>query len=229
MSQLIDKLRRLAKGTVAPLGFQPRSTPPESPVLLIAHLGPGQRVPQQAAAVLLEGKGKAVDDLAPPTGKAPWGVSLETASPDEVSRLKERGCDFLLLTSLDSPAVALDTDMGRLLLVAPSLTDSQIRALGNMADAAVVDLRADAFSIRCLMDCHRLVGLVGKPLLALVSAELSGGELRQLAGAGVRGVISHPKKDRFQEWHKELVSHPAPKPPTPVLLPVPPPPPEETE
>lgn len=229
MSQLIDKLRRLARGTAAPLGFQPRTAPPEPPVLLIAHLRAGEPAPEEAAALLVEGTGQATDELAPPPGGTPWGVSLETASPEQVSRLKERGCDFLLLASLDCPAAALDTDMGRLLMAAPSLADSEIRALGNIADAAVVDLTAAAFSIRCLMDCHRLAGLLGKPLLAMVSPEVGGTEVRQLAGAGVRGLISRASQDRFQEWHKELVSHPALKTPTAVVLPVPPPPPEETE
>ncbi len=231
MSQLIDRLRRLAKGTAPPLGFQPRSTPQEPPVFLIAHLKPGQSVPQGAAAVLVDGAGKALDDLAPPTGNALWGVSLEAVgppSPQEISRLKEQGCDYLLLTSLDSPAAVLDTDMGRLVMVDPALADSQIRALGAVADAAVVDLQASALSIRGLMDCHRLSGLLGRPLLAVVSPDLGGDEVRRLAGTGVRGVISRASRARLQEWRKELLSHPEVRTPTPVVLPLQPQTPEET-
>jgi hypothetical protein len=154
-------------------------------------------------------------------------VSLETATTQETSQLKETGCDFLLLTSLESPAAALDTDMGRLVMVDPTLEDSQIRALGAVADAAVVDLPAPALSIRSLMDCHRLSGLLGRPLLAVVSPELSGEEVRRLAGAGVRGVISRASKARLQEWHRELLSHPEAGPPTPVVLPPQSPPPQQ--
>ncbi len=239
MSQLIDKLRRLAKGTAPPLGFQPRSAPQEPPVLLIAHLQPGKAAPQGAAAVLVAGAGKALAALAPPAGNALWGVSPEAASapspqelsrlPQELSRLKEQGCDFILLTSLESPAAALDTDMGRLIMVDPTLSDSQVRALGSMADAAVVDLQASALSIRCLMDCHRLSGLLGRPLLAMVSPELSGDEVRRLAGTGVRGVISRASRARLQEWHKELLAHPESRTTTPVVLPLQSPSPEEIE
>lgn len=236
MSQLIDKLRRLAKGTAPPLGFQPRSTPQEPPVLLIAHLQPGKAAPQGTAAVLVDGTGKTLADLTPPARNALWGVSLEAASTEEASRLKERGCDFLLLTSLESPAAALDTDMGRLVLVDPTLSDSRIRALGAVADAAVVDFSASALSIRCLMECHRLSALLGRPLLAVVSPELAGEEVRRLAGVGVRGIISRASKTKLQEWHKELLSHREARTPTPVTLPLPtggePPPeemPEETE
>jgi hypothetical protein len=201
-------------------------------VLLIAHLQPGKAAPQGAAAVLVAGAGQALADLAPPAGNALWGVSPEAASapsPQELSRLKEQGCDFLLLTSLESPAAALDTDMGRLIMVDPTLSDSQIRALGSMADAAVVDLQSSALTIRCLMDCHRLSGLLGRPLLAVVSPEISGEEVRRLVGTGVRGVISRASRARLQEWHKELLAHPAASPPTPVVLPLQSPPPEESE
>mgnify|MGYP004130449819 CR=1 FL=1 len=198
-------------------------------MLLIPTLGPGKAAPEGAGAALVENTGKPLEQLTPPTGDAPWGVFIDELNPQEASQLKELGCDFVLLASLESPAVALDTGMGKLLMVNPDLPDSHIRALGNVSDAAALDLQSSPLSIRYLMDCHRLSALLGKPLLAWVSSELSGEEVGRLAEAGVRGFISRASKSRLQQWHKALLSRPSAGTSSPVVLPAPSLPNEEPE
>ncbi|MDP6100850.1 MAG: hypothetical protein QGH66_05455 [Dehalococcoidia bacterium] len=221
MSRLTEKLKRLSKGTTTPLGFQPNTTPQETPLLLIPILGPGNAAPDGAGAVLVESTGKPQEQLTPPTGDAPWGVSIDTLGVQKASRLKESGCDFVVLTSLESPAEALDSGMGKLLKVNADLADSHIRALGSLVDAAALDLQSGALSIRCLMDCHRLSGLLGRPLLAWVSPKLSGEEVGRLAEAGVRGIISRASEARLQQWHKALLSRPVSRISSPLELPTP--------
>lgn len=126
-------------------------------------------------------------------GDLPWGVALKAVTSEGVKQLASLGCDFIIFDAAQAPASLLqEEDMGKVVLLDPSLPDSLLRALEHLPiDAAFIgeSPEGSALSVYRLLVYQRLASLVRRPLLTPVPAEPGKGDLEGLLEAGVRGVI----------------------------------------
>ena len=221
MSRIEEKLKRLGRGGVG-MGFRATAAPHEPGMLLIARIsqqGP-HSLEGQVDAFLVE-KG-----ARPPSGVV-WGARAETPTPEALARLKEKGCDFVILDPEKAPASALEGEMARFVQIDPSLPDSLLRAVeGLEVDGVFMEMEAAALRVQHLLVCQRVAGLVRKPLLVAVSPELTGADVVQLRRVGVRGLVVRAEVgEKLEEWRqallgakekgKENVVLPRSEPPTP--------------
>ena len=103
-------------------------------------------------------------------GGLPWGATVEELSAEELGRLKEKGCDFVVFSSARAAAaVLLEEEMGKVLEVETSLPDSQAAALDPLPiDALLVRAGAASLTVQGVMELQSLADLTGKPLLYVV-------------------------------------------------------------
>lgn len=218
MSKLLEKLQRISRGPSQPMGFRAAATMPKGPsMVLIAALTEGDATSagESADAVLfpwekLEGGslGKIVASL----GDLPWGVSLEEATGEELSQLKEMGCDFLVFNAARAPLALLrEEEMGKIVEIEPSLADGLVRAIEQLPIDAVLIAEEGELSIHRLMVCQHLANLVRKPLVALAPIAMSKEDLQGLFEAGVAGVVVRLEGDvkelsRLRQAIEELPS-----------------------
>ena len=201
MSKIEEKLKRLGRGG-AGIGFRAAAAPTGPGMLLIASLTqPGPHFLEGMVDAFLVEKG-----ARPPSGVV-WGARAETPSPETLARLKEKGCDFVILDPEKAPASALQGEMGRFVQVDPSLPDSFLRAVeGLEVDGAFMEMEAPALRVQHLLLCQRVAGLVHKPLLVAVSPELTGADVVQLRRVGVRGlVVRADVGQKLEEWRQALL------------------------
>ncbi|MBU2009048.1 MAG: hypothetical protein KJ624_04305 [Chloroflexi bacterium] len=221
MSRIEEKLKRLGRGGVG-MGFRAATAPQERGMLLIARISPPgpHSLEGLVDAFLVETGAK------PPSGVV-WGTRAETPTPEALARLKEKGCDFVILDPEKAPASALEGEMGCFVQIDPSLPDSFLRAVeGLEVEGAFMEMEAAPLRVQHLLVCQRVAGLVRRPLLVAVSPELSGADVVQLRRVGVRGLVVRAEVgEKLEEWHqallgakqkgKENVVLPRSEPPTP--------------
>jgi len=196
VSKLLEKLQRVSRGASQPIGFRAAATMPKGPsIVLIAALTarPGPAPAARAAAALCPWgprtgarRGQIVASL----GDLPWGVSLEEATGEELSQLKEMGCDFVVFNAARAPLALLrEEEMGKIVEIEPSLADGLVRAIEQLPIDAVLVGEEGELSIHRLMVCQHLANLVRKPLVALAPIAMSKEDLQGLFEAGVAGVV----------------------------------------
>lgn len=205
MSQLIDRLSRVAKKEGQPMGFGAVAVRRKEPPLpIIAHLlylqeeGLAQEAKERGADALLinlpnEAGGQLLEGIQK-TG-LPWGALFPEVALDDVRRLGEAGLDFALFPLEEVPASLLRSDeVGKIGLIRDtSLPDSLARGIERMGvDALLLEGMPGAETPlrgRHVMVLNRWWGLVQKPLLVTVSSMLSGEEVAALRDAGATGLM----------------------------------------
>ena len=211
MSKLVEKLESLAEGKAQPMGFAAAvARAKTAPMLLIASLtGPALDTtgPDMAGAdavlVTIGDVSELEGSLAEKVkglGDMPWGVSLRSVSGEGVKQLADLGCDFVIFDAAQSPPLLLqEEDMGKVIALDPSLSDSLLRAMERLpVDAVFVAEGSEgpALSVYHLLVYQRLASLVRHPLLTPAPAELGKGDMEGLLEAGVRGVVVELAKKR---------------------------------
>ena len=192
MSKLLDKLNQVSRGSTQPMGFRKAATQKSPRMVLIAALGEGDAsaaavAREGADAVLLKG---AVSQMASSLGEVPWGVSLGEATEEELSQLREMGCDFLVFDTAKAPLALLKEEgLGRIAVIEPSLADGLIRTIEQLPIDAVLIGGEPTLSVHRLMVCQHLANLVRKPLIALAPAAMSAEDLKGLWETGMTGVM----------------------------------------
>ncbi|MFQ5925253.1 MAG: hypothetical protein ACE5IE_04595 [Dehalococcoidia bacterium] len=196
MSKILEKLQRISSGRSQPMGFRAAATIVKGPsMVLIAALNKGDAASagESADAVLFPGgklKEGSLGKIVASLGDLPWGVSVEEATGEELSQLKEMGCDFLVFNAARAPLALLrEEEMGKIVEIEPSLADGLVRAIEQLPIDAVLIGEEGELSIHRLMVCQRLANLVRKPLVALAPIAMSQEELQGLFEAGVVGVV----------------------------------------
>lgn len=204
MSKLVEKLKGLSEGRAQPMGFAAAmAREKRAPMLLIASLS-GTALDSadldlagaDAVLVTVSDLAKAVGTLgerAKGWGDLPWGVTPKAVTSEGVKQLAGLGCDFIIFDAAQAPASLLqEEDMGKVVLLDPSLPDGLLRALERLPiDAAFIgeSTEGSALSVYRLLVYQRLANLVRHPLLAPVPAEPDKGDLEGLLETGVRGVV----------------------------------------
>jgi len=200
MSKIEEKLKHLGRG--GGIGFRVATAPASPGVLLIVSMSQqvSRSVEGLADAFLLEAGAK------PPSG-AVWGARPESPTTEALALLKEKGCDFAILDAEKTPASALEGEMAHFVQVDSSLADTILRSVEGLdVVGAFMEMVVPALRVNHLLLCQRVAGLVHKPLLVAVSAELSAGDVVQLKGVGVKGLVVRAEVgEKLGEWRKALL------------------------
>lgn len=202
MSKFVKALENLSRGNARPLGFSGRISARQAPMMLVAQLSEADTemaksaVSAKADSLLFTVKDASdIDGLSSISSsikEVPWGVRTSIANVEQINRLSEMGCDYLVFDWELPARWVSDEKMGRILEVDASLDNTSARAIGQLSlvDAICIAGKGEpeAVTLRNLANYRRLTGLVGMSALAPVPANFD--DLGVLLEAGVRAVIS---------------------------------------
>jgi hypothetical protein len=215
MSQFIDKLKQ-ASGGGAPMGFRAAAAKTARPKMVLvavvagadtAHLADiaagadaGLLVMAKSAAGALKQAVKAVPGI-------PWGGWLKESGGGKVV---EEGADFVVFNAA-SRLLAGDKT-GKVLEVEPTLEPSLLKSADDLpVDAVLIAAENGPLTWRDLMLVQRGANILSKPLLVLVSQDVTAAELGALNDAGVRGVVVRAAVEgKIAEIAKMLAELPPP-------------------
>ena len=203
MSKFVDKLRSLAKSSTTPIGFHPSASESKSPaMLLIAGLS-GTKVNEDktvadvntdAGLILSEGPSiKVVKQMVEAAGDIPLGVFVKGMSEKEINELASLGCDFIVFDIRIPAATLHKEEVGKFLIIEPSLDQGFVRAINNLeVDGVFINSRdEDSFvAVEHLLVCRRFVELLEKPVIMTLPTLVTKTELTSLWQVGVDGVVA---------------------------------------
>ena len=195
MSKLIEKLRQASQASPQPLGFRGAASAAGqqgSPMVLIvapteADTGAASDDKARADAVLLA---KADSQVVDTLGESPWGVSLDKGTDEELTELKDMGCDFLVFEPAIAPSSLLsEQELGKIVEIGPDTADGMLRAIDKLSIDAILLGGDPTLSVHRLMVCQHLANLVHKPLIARVPVDASKEALEELRETGITGLV----------------------------------------
>jgi len=204
MSKFVDKLQRLSKSSAPSIGFHPAASESESSaMLLIAGLS---GVDVKEAKVVADSNADAglilnqsfdtetVKQMVEAVGDIPLGVFVKDVSQDKVNELVGSGCDFVVFDIKVPGAVLQQEDVGKFLMIAPSLEQSLVRAINGLEVDGVFINRGEESSITVehLLIYQRFSELLNKPLVVTLPSLVTSGELNNLWQAGIDGIVIPP-------------------------------------
>jgi hypothetical protein len=215
MSKLIQHIEAAGKETPAPLGFSRKTRPPMAPsMVLLASCSNPQELKDFTLlpdGVLLCPKGsataldpKVIERLVSLVGNIPWGVKMNAARVQEVPWLKEQGCDFVILESVQIPIEALqDNEIGRLLIVSTGLDKEEANTLEDLPLDVVIcsESLPESLDLQSLINLSASRSQIGKPFLLSISKSLSVWELECLRGIGIDGFMLDLDQSDSQTFH----------------------------
>ena len=206
MSKLSENLERITEGSIQPLGFGAAVSRTKVPqMLVIASIPAGnakltaiaEKGGADALLVTVEHLDKEIKNLAK-IGRAktdiPWGIFSETVTKEEIEKLTEIGCDFVIFAPDKTLAAVLTQEtIGKVLKIDTSLTESLAKAVNRLqVDAVLIDPSSEEeppFTVHQLMVYERLASVMGKHLLATMAPGITVSDLESLWGLGVRGIV----------------------------------------
>lgn len=202
MSKFIDRLKQLAEGTPQPIGFRlgMKSNSRLRMQLIGLISGNDHDIKTNeisgADAVILGPTAKltaeSVSSLVQDNAEKPLGMHFSTGMVSEVKSLIEAGTDFAIF-SPDLPiSVVTGKSTGKILNIDPSQTDTRLRTVNGLAVDAVLagyQFQNSAVTWQDLIEIQRLTGIINKPFLLNIPANITANELQSLWNAGVDGVI----------------------------------------
>ena len=203
MSKFVDKLQSLSKSSTMPIGFHPSVSALKSPaMLLIAGLSGTQvkeaktvaDVNADAGLILSEGpSARIVKQMVEAVGNIPLGVFVKGMSEEKINELASLGCDFVVFDIRIPAAVLHKEDVGKFLMIEPSLDQGLARAINSLeVDGVFISSRGeDSFvAVEHLLVCRRFVELLEKPVITVLSSLVTKAELTSLWQVGVDGVVA---------------------------------------
>jgi hypothetical protein len=205
MSKFADKLQSLSKSSTTPIGFHPSVSELKSPaMLLIAGLSGTQvkeakivaDVNADAGLILSESpSARIVGQMVEAVGDIPLGVLVKGTSAEKINELASLGCDFVVFDIRIPAAVLHKEEVGKFLMIEPSLDQGFVRAINSLdVDGVFISNRdGDSFvAVEHLLVCRRFVELLEKPVIMALTSLVTKAELTILWQAGVDGVIAPP-------------------------------------
>jgi len=188
------------------LGFHPAAGESKSPkMLLIAGLSGTDAKEAEVVAsggvdaglVLNESfKVEGVNQVIDALGDIPLGVFLRDVGAERVAELVSSGCDFVVFDTKVSVAMLSQTEIGKFLVVEPSLDQGLVRAIDSLdIDGVLINRGKESFiTVEHVLTCQRFRGLVDKPLVAILPSLATDVELNNLWRAGVDAVVVPPSQ-----------------------------------
>ena len=223
MSSFIELLEKSSQRLPSPLGFGASARNDQGPpdIVLIgrvmanalaadAELGGGD----VDALLVAIGKAdrKTVRSVSKAAGKRLWGVQADALDAEQVERLKEAGCDFLVLDpGTTSGAVLDDEDLGKFIPVDSNLEEAVARAIHDLPiDGALFGAEELLpLTVEKLIDLQLVRGLIDGPFIVSVPQEIGRGDLLSLRNADVNGlVLDLPKSDKIATLREAIAGLP---------------------
>jgi 2-keto-3-deoxy-L-rhamnonate aldolase RhmA len=203
MSKFVDKLQSLSKFSTTPIGFRPSLSELKSPAMSLVVRLSGTQVKEakivadvsaDAGLILSEGaSAKAIKQMVEAMDDIPLGVFVKGMSEETISDLASLGCDFVVL-DIGTPATVLHKEeVGRFLMIEPSLDQGLVRAISSLeVDGVFISSgEEDSFvTVEHLLVCRRFVELLEKPVIMALPSFVTKAELTSLWQAGADGVVA---------------------------------------
>jgi len=205
MSKFADKLQSLSKSSTTPIGFHPSVSELKSPaMLLIAGLSGTQvkeakivaDVNADAGLILSESpSARIVGQMVEAVADIPLGIFVKGMSGEKINDLASLGCDFVVFDIRVPAAILHKKDVGKFLMIEPSLDQGFVRAINSLeVDGVFISNKdGDSFvAVEHLLVCQRFVELLEKPVIMALPSSVTKAELTSLWQAGVDSVIAPP-------------------------------------
>ena len=204
MSKFVDKLNKLSRISVAPIGFRAaKGKQAGSPMLIVADLtgmdigSIGSITGGDVDAGLIWEQGLKVRNLQriiKAMNGIPLGMVIKEATKERISKIASLGCDFVVF-DMKASAEALEGEgVGKFLMVEPSLDLGLVRAI-NVLDTDGIFINKSEMSfitVEHLLVCRRFSDMLNKPLIINLPSLISEAELGNLWKVGVDGVVIPP-------------------------------------
>jgi nicotinate-nucleotide pyrophosphorylase len=123
--------------------------------------------------------------------KTPGGCRIDAATPEQAEALAEAGADFLIFDdALTAAATLRERRLGRVLVLESDAEEERLRSLASLdLDALLLSDVAEPLTVRDQLALRRIVELTRKPLMALLSGEVSSSTLEDWRNSGVPAVL----------------------------------------
>jgi hypothetical protein len=201
MSRFADKLKNALQVAPPAMGFFSSARVTSKPKMLLAAWADFDDVEKTPAmlegadaAVLVSAKtppAKSLKAMAKGMGETPWGIWFE-GEAQSLKPLDGAGVDFVVFSPEKMPLAAVDMEKpGRVAGISFDLEDSLVRSVNELpVDAVIINSPGTApVTMQDLMRFRRLGDWISKPLLAVVPAPLTGGEIKALWDAGIDALV----------------------------------------
>jgi hypothetical protein len=202
MSKFTDRLQNISQASVPGIGFRKSASGLKGPpLLLVADLTKaGSKKVKDITGVsidaaVIKSEDLTVDSfekLVAATGDVPLGLVLGSYTQNKVPAFVDSGCDFIIF-DVGIPLEAVDVaGVGRILRVDPSLAPYLVRAVNGLSfsvDAVLIAGDSISITVERLLLCQLFAELLDKPLLLAVGPSVTSGELNNLCGVGIKGLV----------------------------------------
>jgi hypothetical protein len=217
MSKFADKLRNLSESSGAPIGFHPAVSEVRSPsMLFVVGLSESQvkeartvsDLAADAGLIVSKGTGaKTVKQVVEAVGDVPLGVTVKGMREKEIDELVSLGCDFVVFDIGEGVAILGRKEVGKLLMIEPSLDQGLVRAINSLeVDGVLISGGDSVISVERLLVSRRFVELLEKPVIMMLPSLITKGELVSLWQGGVDGVVASTQSTEALAELKKMLS-----------------------
>lgn len=223
MSRLSDKLTKISRAVLQPVGFRTSQPVPSKPrMLLIANLAQANidgladyvagadagllHVPKSSSAA------KTLQKILEAMPDIPWGGRLIESPQKGIEHISKIGFDFVVFPAASTPlAILQDDKVGKVLEVESSLSEGSLRAVNELPIEAVLVAieQGESYSLTWnhLILFQHFANLLTKPLLISIPPNVTSVEFQTLWEVGVDGVVIEVESgqpDRLKELRQTV-------------------------
>lgn len=226
MSKLIELIGRLGQQSAQPIGFgaltgRAESTPA---MALIGRTSPeeagsflGSGLPDGVDAIVFSDQGtKSVLDVVESgiPDDVVWGTSAGSLDNDDLDRLVEAGCDYVLIGPSAPAGVVGNPDLGTLVATdepVDRLTGAALRSLRVDGSLNTAGVGSGGMNFATLVSVIKVGASIGGVMLVEVDEDLSAADLTALRDAGVDGLVIRLDKSALVGQLAESISELPPR------------------
>ena len=203
MSKFVVKLHNLANSSNAPIGFRHSIPEAKSPTMLLVARLFGAKLSEakiiadsNANAGLIWDEGlsnKIVGQMVKALRDIPLGVYVRGTGEQKMDELVSLGCDFVVLDISIPASVLQKEDVGKFLMMKPSLDQGLARAINSLAiDGVFISGESEdsIVAVEHLLVCRRFVEILEKPVIMVLPSFITKAELAALRETGVVGLVA---------------------------------------
>ena len=151
-----------------------------------------------AGLILGENPGTgSVKQMVQAAGDVPLGAFVKGMGQEEMDGLVRSGCDFVVFEMKAATSVLHKEEVGRILMIDPSLDLGLVRAINGIGVDGVFVNTGDGgtfVAVEHLLVCRRFVEFLEKPVVLALPSVITKAELTSIWQAGVDGVVSPPSQ-----------------------------------
>ena len=204
MSKLIEMLDKTSENSPSPLGFGAASgrIPTNPSIVLIGQATADEVTGNSALAdskadaflvTMTSPDSNALDGIQKAFKDRLWGVRVGALSEEQASRLKEKGCDFVVFDPENTSAAVLnDEELGSIIAINADLDEETGGAITGLSLDAAIYAPGESLlplTVQRLIEVQLVRGLVGKHFLISVPAGMTPSDFEALKSAGIAGMV----------------------------------------